>query len=485
MDLFRKVLLVALCVSFMSLLVAQDDFETWKSQQKTELKKYISEQDKAFADFLEKNWEQFEAFKADVKDTTPKPVTIPKVEPKRIEEIEATTKIKEIKVPPVMQIEEKEQDDCLVTVKMTDDPRININYLGLPLELNYKQNLEIQLQSPINEKGIADFWYSVSNIDHTTLLAQTSDYREQLKLNDWGYCLLLNEITKEVSGESQNLSRLLLWFMLTKSGYEAKVGFAEDNVYLLLPCKNKIYGVSYVVIDDKRFYTLSFDKKEQLNIAINTYDGKYPKADDLIDLSIKDSPKVKSTLIEKELKFSYENTDYSIPVTYNQTTAEYFKNYPQTDLEVYFKAPLSDEATYSLTIGLKPILEGRTEADAANVLLRFVQTAFQYKTDGDQFGSEKSLFSDETLFYPYSDCEDRSIIFSYLISKILGLRVIGLDYPGHISTAVHFQNDLLGDKIVYNSTNFVVCDPTYINANVGMAMPKFKEVKPKIIDLQE
>ncbi len=485
MTLFKRLLLAVLCILFVVGLCAQDDYESWKSQQKTEMKKYISEQDEAFANFLEKNWEQFEMFQADVKDTTPKPVTIPKIEPRKIEPLENTNKIKEIVVPQQMQIEEKEQDDCLVTVEMTEDPRININYLGLPLELNYQQNVDIKLQSPINEKGIADFWYSISNFDHSTFFAQTNDYREQLRLNDWGYCLLLNEITNEVSGGSQNLSRLLLWFMLTKSGYEAKVGFAEDNVYLLLPCKNTIYGVSYVVIDDKRFYTLSFDKKQQLNISINTYDGKYPDADDLIDLSIKDTPKVKSTLIEKELKFKYENTEYSIPVTYNQTTAEYFKNYPQTDLEVYFKAPLSDEATYSLTVGLKPILEGRTEVDAANVLLRFVQTAFQYKTDGDQFGTEKSLFSDETLFYPYSDCEDRSIIFAYLISNILDLNVIGLDYPGHISTAVHFQNDLLGDNVIYNSTKFVVCDPTYINANIGMAMPKFKEVQPKIIDLQK
>ena len=469
----------------LSVLNAQDDYEAWKSQQKTEMKKFISEQDKAFADFLENNWWEFETFKENKEDTIPKPVIIPEVEPRKIEEIIITNKIKEIEVPPKMQIEEKEQKDSMVKVEMTEDPRININYLGLPLELNYQQNVDIQLQSPINEKGIADFWYSISNVDHATFFTQTSDYRKQLRLNDWGYCLLLNEITKEVSGGSQNLSRLLLWFMLTKSGYEAKVGFAEDNVYLLLPCKNTIYGVSYVVIDDKRFYTLSFDNKQQINISINTYNGKYPEADDLIDLSIKETPKVKSTLIEKELKFKYEDQEYTIPVTYNQATAEYFKNYPQTDLEVYFKAPLSDEATYSLTVGLKPILEGRTEADAANVLLRFVQTAFQYKTDGEQFGGEKSLFSDETLFYPYSDCEDRSIIFAYLISSILDLDVIGLDYPGHISTAVHFQNELSGDRVVYNSTNFLVCDPTYINANIGMVMPKFKEVKPKIIDLQK
>ena len=273
--------------------------------------------------------------------------------------------------------------------------------------------------------------------------------------------------------------------MLTKSGYESKVGFSGDNVYLLLPCKNTMYGVSYIVIDDKRFYTVSFDKKEMLTISINTYDGKYPNADDLIDLSMIESPKVKTTLIEKELKFKYDGVEYTIPVKYNQNTADYFKNYPQTNLEVYFQAPLSPEATYSLSIGLKPILEGKSESEAANVLLRFVQTAFQYKTDGDQFGEEKSLFSDETLFYPYSDCEDRSIIFSYLIRNLLKLDVLGLDYPGHISTAVKFNDEIPGDFVIFEEDKFLVCDPTYINANLGMTMPKFKEVEPKIIDLRK
>lgn len=485
MSNFKRLFMIVICVLLAISLYSQDEFEEWKQKQQGEMKKYISEQDKAFASFLEKNWDEFETFKAAEKDTTPKPVTVPEVEPKKIEQIEVTNVIKEIEVPPKIQMDEKERDDSMVQVKMTDDPRINVNYLGLPLEFNYQPSLDIVVQSPVSEKGIADFWYSISNVDHSMFFKQTADYREQLKLNDWGYCLLLNEVTEEVSGDSQNLARLLLWFMLTKSGYEAKVGFAEDSVYLLLPCQNKIYGVTYVVIDDKRFYTLSFDKNEQLNIVINTYDGKYPDADALIDLSVKDTPKVKGTLIEKELKFNYENTEYTIPVTYNQSTAEYFRNYPQTDLEVYFKAPLSEEATYSLTVGLKPILEGRTEADAANVLLRFVQTAFQYKTDGDQFGTEKSLFSDETLFYPYSDCEDRSIIYSYLVSNILGLNVIGLDYPGHISTAVRFNNYLIGDKVIHNSTNFTVCDPTYINANIGTAMPKFKDMQPKIIELEQ
>lgn len=63
-------------------------------------------------------------------------------------------------------------------------------------------------------------------------------------------------------------------------------------------------------------------------------------------------------------------------------------------------------------------------------------------TRKDQFGREKYFFAEETLFYPLSDCEDRAIFFAILIRNLLGLDVIGLDYPGHIATAVHFSNDV-------------------------------------------
>ena len=112
---------------------------------------------------------------------------------------------------------------------------------------------------------------------------------------------------------------------------------------------------------------------------------------------------------------------------------------------------------------------------------RFVQTAFDYKTDDQQFGKEKYLMMEETLHYPSSDCEDRSIMFSYLVKTLLKLDVVGLDYPGHIATAVKFNSDLTGDRVTHNGKVYVICDPTYINADAGMEMPQFKNVEPKII----
>ncbi|MFZ1977723.1 MAG: hypothetical protein WAV76_07175, partial [Bacteroidota bacterium] len=142
------------------------------------------------------------------------------------------------------------------------------------------------------------------------------------------------------------------------------------------------------------------------------------------------------------------------------------------------------EAAKSLQDALQPYLKGRTEEDRVNFLLRFVQTAFQYKIDEEIFGKEKPLFPDETIYYPYSNCKDRAFLFAYLVRSLLHLDVVGLHYPNHVATAVQFNKKYEGDTIDYAGNVYTICDPTYINANLGMCMPQFKGVKPDVIAIQ-
>jgi hypothetical protein len=135
--------------------------------------------------------------------------------------------------------------------------------------------------------------------------------------------------------------------------------------------------------------------------------------------------------------------------------------------------------------GLKLIVADKPETEAANMLLRFVQTAFDYQTDQQQFGIEKPMFIEESLYYPYCDCEDRSILYSYLVEEILGLDVIALDYPGHIAPAVAFSEPVSGDAVYHRGRRYVICDPTYINANIGMSMPMYKGETPGVIEIKD
>jgi len=68
-------------------------------------------------------------------------------------------------------------------------------------------------------------------------------------------------------------------------------------------------------------------------------------------------------------------------------------------------------------------------------------------------------------------------------SDLLALRVVGLDYPGHIATAILFTTPVSGKTISYKNMIFTVCDPTFVNADAGMCMPQYQDVEPKIISM--
>ena len=91
------------------------------------------------------------------------------------------------------------------------------------------------------------------------------------------------------------------------------------------------------------------------------------------------------------------------------------------------------------------------------------------------------MFPEETVYYPYSDCEDRSIMFSYLVENLLGLDVVGVKFADHLATAVKFSSQTNGDKFRFKEGVYTIADPTYINANAGMTMPQYKNKQFTII----
>ena len=158
-----------------------------------------------------------------------------------------------------------------------------------------------------------------------------------------------------------------------------------------------------------------------------------------------------------------------------------------TVLPIYFVSSVSIEAQSELQKTFKEMRSEYTPTQFIAMLLHFVQTGFEYKTDEEQFGYEKYFYPEEVIGYPYCDCEDRAALFSWLVQKYTNAKVIGLQYEGHVATAVCFGDDatVKGDGFMYGGKKYFVCDPTYINAGIGMAMPQFKGKTPKVIKLKK
>ena len=129
-------------------------------------------------------------------------------------------------------------------------------------------------------------------------------------------------------------------------------------------------------------------------------------------------------------------------------------------------------------------MRGRGELAAVERLLNLIQTGFVYEYDDKVWGQDRAFFPEETLYYPYCDCEDRSILMTRLVRDVLGLKCILIYYPGHLACAVNFTEDVKGDYIMVGGKKFVVTDPTFIGAPVGRTMTGMDNSKATVILLE-
>ncbi len=495
----RKVMYVVvslvLATSSLSTTSANDDFSAWKQQQQQSFQEYKDKRDKEFTAFLKAQWVEMQLLKGFVRDTEPKPVVMP-VAPAPVPE--PVVSLPPAELPAPTPLPTPVATPVVVAPPFVPEPapvlpaptpvakgqRINIDYFGTPLTLHFDTALHTRIAGRINSTTISDYWSAMSKADYDALLAQFSQYRTSLRLNDWGYVLLINKTAAVIYPAGQSEQMLFTWFMLAKSDYKARIAYDDRTVYLLVPSQQQLYSVPYFTFDKTRYYAVRFDGGDQKLGQVYTYDGNYPGTDKQFNMALTTDMVVSDREKRRKLVFDYNNKRYEIDAAYDDERIDFMRTYPQMDLSWYFSSSVSADTANSLLQQLSAQMQGMNEVQAVNFLLRFVQTSLRYKTDDAQFGKENYLFPEETLFYPYSDCEDRSILFAWLVRNLLKLDVVGLDYPGHVATAVHFKSDVAGDGVSYEGKRYVVTDPTFINASVGMAMPDFKNTNPGVIKIR-
>jgi hypothetical protein len=483
---------------------ADDDFKQWLQQEKSSFQQYKDERDKEFTEFLKTQWKEMELLTGFKRDESPKPVAMPVAKPQPVKppapvtrpEPEPTT----LPVTPEPVVAPKPEPVVIkpapapvpvVKPVLPPEPKVvpkgrklMVNYFGSNITFYYDPKLKSSMSGRINEKSVSGFWSALSLADYDALIEQVDAKAKALQLNDWAYALLVHEISKKIYPAKNNSQSLFTWFVLAKAGYKSRIAYNDRKVYLLVPSQQQLFSVPYFTFDKVRYYAVSFDGGEQSLGQVYTYDGNYPGADKSLNMRLLTEMVADKRSRQRKLSFEFEGKRYDITAAYDNQRVDFMKTYPQLDLKWYFKSEVSASATTPLQEQLREHMKGMNEQQAVNFLLRFVQTSLKYKTDEAQFGKENYMFPEETLHYPYSDCEDRSVLFAWLVQSLLGLDVVGLDFPGHVATAVHFKGEVAGDSVMHGGKRYVVADPTYINATAGMTMPDYKNTRPEIIRIR-
>ena len=419
------------------------EFEQWKQQQQRSFQEYRDARDREFTAFLEEHWREVEMLKGFVRDEQPKPDVMPVARPRPPEPQPEPVPDRKPVAPPVEEappVPVKPEPEVIppppapepapVPEQVQKGIRTQVDYFGTRITFYYDPALKLSLPYRLNEPAISRFWSGMSRADYEPLLEQLDRQARALQLNDWGYAVLTNRLAKRLYPSSENKQVLFSWFVLTKTGFDTRVAYDERRVFLLMPSRQQLYDVTYFTYGNERYYAVSLDGAVNRPGSVYTYDGRYPGADKKLDMVIRAKAAKGADIEKRTLSFEYAGRRHTIEAAYEKSRIDYLDTYPQLDLAVYFDSAVGEVAESPLLQQLADAIEGMSEQEAVNFLLRFVQTSFAYRVDASQFGRENYLFPEETIYYPYSDCEDRSVFFAWLVKSLLGLEVVGLNYPG-------------------------------------------------------
>lgn len=482
-----------LLITFLTFIVAASNAQVDEFKQKYDgFKRHAEEayntfRDKAnrqYAEFMKQVWLQYKTLPAipKPKDEDIPPAVMP--EEDREKPIEnKPVPIKDIITPPAPQ----PQPLPVEPIKEQPQPveeHVTFRFFGTDCKVRFNNKDKFKLAG-CGFNVLADTWERMSGLEYNNLIRDCLELRTRLRLCDWAYLNMLNAMAEACMGKT-NEATMLMAFVYCQSGYKMRLGISGNKLYMLYASEHDIYEQRFFNIDGEKFYPFNCDE-ERMSIC----NAAFPK-EQALSLMITQTQALAQNKAQARKLQAKRYPEMCAEVSVNKNLIDFYYTYPTSEIgndfmtrwAMYANTPMDKETKDKLYPALTEKIKGMSKKEAAERLLNLVQTAFVYEYDDNVWGYDRAFFAEETLYYPYCDCEDRSILFSRLVRDLLGLDVILIYYPGHLATAVCFTEYVNGDYITLNGRRFVVCDPTYIGAPVGHTMPDMNNKTANVIVLK-
>lgn len=354
---------------------------------------------------------------------------------------------------------------------------VSFNFFGDDQSVRVPSSLGYYHPSGISEKDVDDFWRELDRLDFSSLLFEIGKRKYQLGFNDWAVLEWIEQLSKAIFPmDRYSESTILSVYLLNQLGLMTRIARVRGKLTILFSSVQTVYGRKYVVLDTYRFYLAD---PSIVATEIYTYGNEVGWKTRPLNLRIKEP------LISREssYKMVYKKSEVfgetiSLPV--NMTAMALYSHYPQLEAREYVLSCSDSRFREALSRLLPPRLSGKTDSEMINSLLRFLQQDFEYRIDLEQFGYEKPFFPEENFIYAYNDCEDRSILLAVLMRDLLRKKTVLLDYDDHLAVAICVEGNLKGDYVKVGNEKYYVCDPSYMNATIGMSMPHYRNRPAKV-----
>lgn len=485
---FKSFLLISLLfgLSMFTSSAQTDDFyaqyEKFSKHAKAEYEDYRAQCNAEYVKFLERAWKEYKVLPSipRSKDEVVPPTIMPRQDKNKKQAKEIPI---ENVVSPILSLPQPKPISPIYENDKVEEKNFSFSYMGTTCEVRLPKDLNIRM-SGCESCMIATIWKQLATNAMDNTIRDFLALRLKMQLCDWAYLNLIDTFAKAFWGHG-NEAVIMAAFIYSQSGYKMRLGRDCEKLYLLYGSKHGIYEKGYIVIEGINYYPLD-DKVERMEIS----DFSFPQEQSM-SLYIENAQKFTIRPSAKRKLASEQYHDVTIDSQVNLNLIQFYNTYPSSEVngnfmtrwKMYADTPMDESVSQMLYPDIKNKIEGLSDVQAVNQILNWVQTAFQYEYDDKVWGHDRAFFAEETLYYPYCDCEDRAILFTRLVRDLLGLKCILVYYPGHLASAVCLKQQVNGDYISLDGDVYTICDPTYIGAPVGITMPEMDNRSAKVIKL--
>ena len=235
-----------------------------------------------------------------------------------------------------------------------------ISFYTTALPVQYHTDLLTPECAGVHEKSIVQFYQQLEKTNYRILLNDLLQKKEALSLNDWLFYRLVHQSVVTIFQHKSPVEQGLLgWFLLSQAGFDTRLTYFEQEVFLYVHSTDQIFEVPLIQDQDKIYVNLRPNHSSaQKNSESPLYMLNFVARPDgrAFSFYLREPPRLPAQPTTRKVTFPWQGQPLSLDIQYDKTLVELMKTWPLVDETVYLKFPMSEVLTQSLLPQFRDLL---------------------------------------------------------------------------------------------------------------------------------
>ena len=353
---------------------------------------------------------------------------------------------------------------AVMLLNLADAKPYFMSFYGLNLNINVDDLPLMKLSTEVSQVEFNDFVLVVRNSPWDVAFDQLSAQADEILLDDFGR---FNMYKKFVIGQGKGMNTAvikgLVYVALRKDKLDAKLAnnLSFMEIYIAM---NAISDEGYSFLrDGKVYYSTNPTGGHPAQIQV-LFDSINDNNVSKFDLNLKVIPKLGDKTKSRNLIYLSKNIVYKANVKYNEYYVNYLNDMPNLELGgQLLSAAVQNHMYKDLDDSIEVWTKTMNGTQKQNFLLSFVQFAFPYKADFDYRLREKRNTVVQSLADEFIDCEDKAVIFLFLVRRYTNTEGVLLfnKKEKHVNCALELPINAASYSFKYQGKKYTMAEPSF------------------------